>query len=136
MYKFGPRELLFWMMWLIIVVFAGANIANTVCKEAAEEQVAVLAERLKAKVHLDEYRTVVRSLDRCNERLRESEEYANANDYVIQQNDIVERFQPDTSEADDIEICNKCSANCEEALNWCYFWREEACLCLEEWEED
>jgi hypothetical protein len=136
MYKFGPRDILFWMMFLIIVTFVALTIYARQCLEDSAEQNAVLAERIKAKVHLDEYRTVVRSLDRCNERLRESEEYANANDYVIQQNDIVERFQPDTSEADDIEICNKCSANCEEYLSWCYFWREEACLCLEEWEED
>jgi hypothetical protein len=86
-------------------------------------------------VSIWEYKTVVESLDRCNERLRESEEYANENDYVIQQNAIVERFQPDTTEAENIQLCNQCSANCEEALSWCYYWREEACICFEEWEE-
>lgn len=132
---FKNDTIVFVVMLLCMAALLASQILTRQRLDEVTEQNVVLAERSKAKVPLDEYKTVVRSLDRCNESLRESEEYAFANDYVIQQNDIVERFQPDTSKADDIEICNKCAANCEEALNWCYFWREEACLCLEEWEE-
>jgi hypothetical protein len=86
-------------------------------------------------VELAEYKTVVKSLDLCNERLHEVVFAAYENDYVIQQASVVERFQPDTSEADDIAICRECSANCEEALQWCYFYRGESCFCLDEEEE-
>jgi hypothetical protein len=86
-------------------------------------------------VDLVEYKTVVKSLDLCNERLHQVVVDAYENDYEIQQNSVVERFQPDTPEAEDIAICRECSANCEEALQWCYFYRGESCFCLDEEEE-
>jgi len=86
-------------------------------------------------VELAEYKTVVKSLDQCNNRLHQCVVDAYENDYEIQQNAVVERFQPDTSEADDIAICSACSANCEEALQWCYFYRGTSCFCLDEEEE-
>lgn len=86
-------------------------------------------------VMLSEYKTVVKSLDLCNERLHDLVISAYENDYEIQQNEVVERFQPDTPEAEDIAICKECSANCEEALQWCYFYRGESCFCLDEEEE-
>lgn len=74
MYKFGPKDFLFWGMFLIIVVYVGLHITTQQALEDSEEQNAVLAERIKGKVHLDEYRTVVRSLDRCNWRLDEEQQ--------------------------------------------------------------
>jgi hypothetical protein len=85
-------------------------------------------------VELAEYKTVVQSLDRCNEAWRQSERYASENEFEIRKYQIIQRFQPDTTAAEDVELCSECSANCEEALSWCYEWREEACLCLDEWE--
>lgn len=80
-------------------------------------------------IEMAEYKTVVHSLDRCNERLWEVNNILEENDYVYQQMEVVERFQPDTSEAESIQICRECSDLCEERLFWCYYYRDEACIC-------
>lgn len=99
----------------------------------AEEQLLVLKERLVAKVPLSEYKTVVTSLDLCNERLYDLAENAYSNDYVIQQNMLLEKFDPDDLGSHAV-LCNECAANCEQQLDWCYFYRYEACECADDWE--
>lgn len=86
-------------------------------------------------VPINEYRQIVRSYDNLNADLRECVEYMDEQAYLIEQMHVVRRFMPDSTEAEMHQLCEDCSANCEDALDWCYYYREEACYCLDDFEE-